>query len=156
MNSSKCMTQILFHWALCVTVIFALTGCVTQPKLSQNKTKNLTTRQMLTEINSIETEFLSQNCSVVSTHANGLKKSKISTDDLPPLAQAAIVMCDTEGNQNDKKLLSQNIVNLKRLSFHYPVLNEAWFHEKIAHFYTLLGDTQNAQLEQTTARNLAL
>lgn len=140
---SKVVTFIL----LCLS----FEGCV-----SQNQEKKLTSHELIKEISDLERDFLDQQCVSVLIHVQKLKKSDVSLDTLPPLAQSGGLICFIKIHPEKKDVIKDTISKLQDLKLHYPVLNESWFHANLADFYSAIGETANATFEKSQARDLLL
>ncbi len=128
----------------------------TNTKVQGTKDKEL--KEVFTKIKVIEEDFISQNCTEVLIKAKSLEAftKKIEFNLFPPIAQAAIYVCDARGGLDNPARVQKGISALNELKLRYPVINEAWLHNTLADFYSALGDKPNALIEKKAARDLIL
>lgn len=109
-------------------------------------------------LSDIEGQFLAQNCAEVLSKARKLEtlNKSIHLNTLPPLAQAAIFICDARAGMETPERVQKAIAIIQKLPMRYPVIHEAWIHNMLSDFYFSLGDKQNALTEKRLARDLIL
>lgn len=172
--------KISIQFTLGLSIILMLVGCTTTqgnkenvsivnpPKVApvpsvipaqdakNNTNKDL--KEILIKIDEIEQQFLAQNCTEVLDKTKSLEvyAKKVNFNSFPPLAQAAIYICDARAGMDNPTRVQKAISVLNGLSLRYPVIHEAWLHNTLADFYFALGDKQSALSEKKIARDLIL
>ncbi|APJ03079.1 hypothetical protein [Silvanigrella aquatica] len=131
---------------------------IPQNNIKANETNDKEVKDIFLKTKEIEEQFITQNCTEVLVKAKSLEISslKMPFNSFPPLAQAAIYICDARAGLDNKERVQKAISFLNGLKLRYPVINEAWLHNTLSDFYLAIGDKLNALVEKRTARDLIL